>query len=181
MPQGSETSQDGADLSGQRLTRRDYATLFVCSVLVFLIASPPFVIAGLWFDLSRPEPTSLQRAMLDLVPSIDAQISQLNAIVLPIFAVVIGLQARKSIGGWFFFIIVAICLAGVIASLMSSWLVSASAGATMLERESWLGPGDSETEFKAWAPKARAFFASSLQTFLTFISVLLGLKVAETK
>jgi hypothetical protein len=117
--------------------------------------------------------------LLKIIPGLQDDFSKINALLMPIFALAAGIQARSGREGWFFLVLILISLFGAIASLFADWLIVSNAGMYLLSKPTWIGEGP--TEFPAWQPHARSFFRLSFQTFLTYIAILLGLRAADPR
>ena len=115
--------------------------------------------------------------LLAFLPSFADDFTKLSAFVVPIFAVMAGLQAKSSRESPFFGIFACLCAVGIILSLISSWVIACPDGKIIFSKSSWEA-AESEN-FATWKASAEIFFDLSFQTFITFISVLFGLKAAQ--
>jgi len=154
----------------------------VCIVLICLILVPVVPISLLWLrieDAKSGPPSNFLLMLLKIIPGLQEDFSKINALLMPIFALAAGIQARTWRGGRFFLVLILISLVGAIASLFAEWFIVSDVGEELLRKDTWIGQG--EKEFPVWQPQARSFFRLSFQTFLTYTAILLGLRAADTR
>jgi hypothetical protein len=126
-------------------------------------------------DWKAGEPSSTMKILLDVIPTFKDNFTKFSAFILPFFALLAGLQSRSGPQSLFFTLFVCICVVGAVMSLAADWFVTSRVGEDLFTRASWIG----KAEFTLWKVQAGDYFNLSFQTFITFVSVLLGLKTAE--
>lgn len=163
------------------LTNKDSATFVTCFVLVSLLLVPTVALAGVWLNLdtfANEAPPPLLRAVIASLSSLGTELERLNAILLPLFAVIAGLQAKGGMGSAFFLTMLLASLLGLVTSILCLVLVPYSPFGEIILNPSWMGQGFALDQ---WRTAATAYFKASSQTFLTFVSILLGLRVADAR
>jgi fluoride ion exporter CrcB/FEX len=148
--------------------------LIFLAVILFLITEILSLLLNLDY-WSAGKPSSTMKIVLDVIPGFKDNFTKFSAFILPFFALLAGLQSRSGVQSLFFTIFVCICVLGAVMSLGADWFVTSRVGTGLFTRVKWVG----EEEFTLWKVQAGDYFNLSFQTFITFVSVLLGLKAAE--
>jgi len=101
----------------------------------------------------------------------------LTSFITPFFALLAGLKSRTGEQSLFFVLFICLSVLGAVGSLTAKYFVLSPSGGdvSLFANRQWLGT----EHFKTWSLAAEGFFNASFQTFLTFISILLGLRAAE--
>src|SRR5690349_21675878 len=139
--------------------RKEAAMWVVCIALVVLTLVPVLPISFLWLRLKEVEavePSAFLKMILTITLGLQDDFSKVNALLLPIFALAAGIQARSGQQSLFFMTLISISLVGAIASLFADWFIVSDAGQSLLKKPSWIGGADQE--FTSWKPQAHSFY-----------------------
>jgi hypothetical protein len=154
------------------------ATSLVCLIFLLVVLVQTALMLSLMQDLTSwlaKPPNLYARMLLYVITGSGEDFTRLTSFIAPFFALLAGLKSRSGGQSLFFLLFICLSVLGAVGSLIAKYFVLSPDGNTLFSQSEWIGG----TEFKAWGPTAKEFFNASFQTFLTFVSVLLGLRAAE--
>lgn len=156
---------------------KQIAMSMVCLIFLLIVLAPTFIVVSFMYHIeywkSYP-PDFSGRMLIYIIRGSGDDFAQLTAFITPFFALLAGLKSRRREQSLFFSLFVCLSLLGAVGSLLSKNFVVAYDGQSLFEKPDWVGTNG----LNIWSTQAKAFFASSFQTFLSFISILLGLRAA---
>ena len=154
------------------------ATWLVCLIFLLVVLVPTALMLSLMQDLTSwlaKPPNLYARMLLYVITGSGEDFTRLTSFIAPFFALLAGLKSRSGGQSLFFLLFICLSVLGAVGSLIAKYFVQSPDGVMLFSKDDWIGG----QEFHKWGPKAGVFFNASFQTFLTFVSVLLGLRAAE--
>jgi hypothetical protein len=155
------------------------AMWLVCLVFLSVVLAPT-VIMTLVMNHSAElkaseEPDFAQRMVIYLIRGAGDEFSRLTNFITPVFALLAGLKSKTGAQSMFFTLFVCLSLFGAVGSLLVEYFILSPDGQALFGgKETWVG----KESIVEWSQKAKTFYGTSFQTFLSFIAILLGLQVA---
>jgi hypothetical protein len=156
------------------------STFLVCLAFLLVLFIPTLIAAWLMIDhksYNELGPDIFSTMLIYLVHGSDNDFSRLTAFITPVFALVAGLRSRTGSQSLFFTLFVCISVLGAVGSLIVKYFLTSPEGF-----EAFSGNKDFKIDAKMLTTlnsQAKTFFDTSFQTFLSFVSILLGLRAAE--
>ena len=120
------------------------------------------------------DPNLYVKMWIQVISGSSDDFSRLNYFITPFFALLAGLKSRTGGQSLFFTLFVCLSLFGAVGSLVNKYFLLSPEGITLFQHITWIG----EAKISQWNEQAKMFFNASFQTFLTFVSILLGLRAA---
>ena len=154
------------------------AMFLVCLVFLLVVLIPTILAASLMFNHSHwitVDPGLSAKILIYIIQNSGDDFPRLTAFITPFFALLAGLKSRTGGQSLFFTLFVSISLVGAVESLLVKYYMLSRDGiALFIELPNWVGTEAKKT----WIDQTNAFFNTSFQTFLSFVSILLGLRAA---
>jgi hypothetical protein len=153
------------------------AMSLVCLVFLLVVLIPTLITASLMYHQSfwkANPPNFSARMLLYMITGSGDDFSRLTAFITPFFALLAGLKSRSGEQSLFFALFVCLSLFGAVGSLLAKYYVLSVDGHEIFSKPDWVG----EAELAKWNGQAQTCFNSLFQTFLSFVSILLGLRAA---
>jgi hypothetical protein len=171
------------------------ASWLVCLVFLSVILAPTVIMTLVMIHSEELKtggnPDFAQRMVIYLIRGAGDEFSRLTNFIIPVFALLAGLKSKTGAQSTFFALFVCLSLFGAVGSLLVEYFILSPDGEALFGKDAWVGPGSAAvpaTEGKQakeavmgvveWSQKAKAFYSTSFQTFLSFIAILLGLQAA---
>jgi hypothetical protein len=174
---------------------------FVCLVFLSVVLAPTAIMTLVMTDSTelslRGDPDFAQRMVIHLIRGAGDEFSRLTNFITPVFALLAGLKSKTGAQSAFFALFVCLSLFGAVGSLLVEYYVLSPDGYQLFLKDKWVGPSTAavaeirdssgtiltaakEAVFGVveWSQKAKTFYNTSFQTFLSFIAILLGLQAA---
>ncbi|MFO1428898.1 MAG: hypothetical protein U1F76_01965 [Candidatus Competibacteraceae bacterium] len=155
------------------------ATSLVCLIFLLVVLVPTAIMLSLmqhldYWKVNSPDLSA--RMLLYVITGSGDDFTRLTSFIAPFFALLAGLKSRSGEQSLFFFLFICLSVLGAVGSLIAKYFVMSPDGQDLFSQTAWVG---SLNEFATWLPTAKEFFNASFHTFLTFVSILLGLRAAE--
>jgi hypothetical protein len=172
------------------------ASWLVCLVFLSVILAPTVIMTLVMIHSEKltlsGNPDFAQRMVIYLIRGAGDEFSRLTNFIIPVFALLAGLKSKTGAQSTFFALFVCLSLFGAVGSLLVEYFILSPDGQKLFgDKDAWVGLGSAAvaaTDVKPakeavmgvveWSQKAKAFYSTSFQTFLSFIAVLLGLQAA---
>jgi hypothetical protein len=155
------------------------ASSLVCLIFLLVVLVPTAKMLSLMQHLNYwkvNDPDLSARMLLYVIAGSGDDFTRLTSFIAPFFALLAGLKSRSGEQSLFFLLFICLSVLGAVGSLIAKYFVVSPDGSNLFSATAWVG---SNKEFETWRPMAKEFFNASFQTFLTFVSILLGLRAAE--